>query len=102
MGLSILAGCSMHEKAKPANIAQESERSKGLAVARLDDGREGFIIKESPQMDEASRRDFDRAVGLLEEGEYIQAIGLLEKVIEKSPGVTAPYINMAIACRHIR
>jgi tetratricopeptide (TPR) repeat protein len=85
MGLSILAGCSMHEKAKPANIAQESDRGKGLAVARLDDGREGFIIKESPQMDEASRRDFDRAVGLL----------------EKSPGVTAPYINMAIACRHI-
>ena len=101
MGLSILAGCSMHEKAKPATIAQESERSKGLAVARLDDGREGFIITESPQMDESSRRDFDRAVGLLEDGEYVQAIDLLEKVIEKSPGVTAPYINMAIACRHI-
>lgn len=101
MGLSILAGCSMHEKAKPATIAQESDRSKGLAVARLDDGREGFIIKESPQMDEASRRDFDRAVGLLEDGEYVPAIDLLEKVIEKSPGVTAPYINMAIACRHI-
>jgi len=30
-----------------------------------------------------------------------QAIDLLEKVIEKSPGVTAPYIDIAIAYQHI-
>ena len=101
MGLSVIAGCSTNGKIKPASIVQEPNGAKGLAVARFDDGREGFIIKESPQMDEASRRDFDRAVGMLEEGEYVQAVDLLEKVIEKSPGVTAPYIDMAIACRHI-
>ena len=101
MALPVLSGCSANGKIKPATIAQEPDGVKGLIVARLDDGREGFIIKESPQMDEASRRDFDRAVDLLEDGEYVQAVDLLEKVIEKSPGVTAPYINMAIACRHI-
>jgi Tfp pilus assembly protein PilF len=52
-------------------------------------------------MDEESRRDFDHAVSMLNDEEYDQAIALLEKVIEKSPGVTAPYINIAIAYRHI-
>lgn len=101
MGLSVIAGCSTIGKMKPASLTREPNGARGLAVERFDDGREGFIIKESPQMDETSRRDFDRAVGMLEEGEYVQAVDLLEKVIEKSPGVTAPYIDMAIACRHI-
>jgi len=56
---------------------------------------------EVPQMDEASRRDFKRAVAVLKDQKYGQAIDLLEKVIEQSPGVTAPYINMAIAYQHI-
>jgi Tfp pilus assembly protein PilF len=101
MALLILSGCAANGKIKPATIAQEPGGGKGIEVAQLDDGREGFIIRESPQMDEASRRDFDRAVVLLEDGEYVQALDFLEKVIEKSPNVTAPYINMAIACRHI-
>ena len=95
MVLSVLAGCLTHGKVKPALVVQES------FVERLDDGREGFIIKEVPKMDAASRRDFDRAVAMLNDQEYGQAIALLEKVIEQSPGVTAPYINMAIACEHI-
>jgi Tfp pilus assembly protein PilF len=70
---------------------------KGPSVARLADGRDGFIITEVSQMDEASRMDFERAVAMLNDQQYDQAIELLEKVIEKSPGVTAPYINIAIA-----
>ena len=95
MVLSILAGCATHEKVKPAPVLQKP------FVKRLDNGREGFIIKEVPKMDAASRRDFERAVAMLNEQEYGQAIALLEKVIEQSPGVTAPYIDMAIACEHI-
>jgi len=49
-------------------------------VARLEDGREGFIITEVPTMDEASRRDFDRAVAMLKDRDDGQAIDLLEKV----------------------
>jgi Tfp pilus assembly protein PilF len=70
-------------------------------VERFEDGREGFIIMEVPQMDEASRRDFERAVAMLNEQDYGKAIELLEKVIEQSPGVTAPYINIAVAYEHI-
>jgi Tfp pilus assembly protein PilF len=89
MVLSVLAGCATVGKVKPA------------LVERLEDGREGFMIMEVPQMDEASRRDFKRAVAVLNDQKYGQAIDLLEKVIEQSPGVTAPYINMAIAYQHI-
>lgn len=69
----------------------------GPSVARLEDGREGFTITEVPTMDNASRSDFDRAVAMLKNQDYGQAIALLEKVIEQSPGVTAPYIDIAIA-----
>ncbi|MFO7554933.1 MAG: tetratricopeptide repeat protein [Desulfobacterales bacterium] len=101
MVLSVLAGCATDGKVKPAPVVQEPQVAKGPSVERLADGREGFIIMEIPQMDEASRRDFDRAVAMLNDEEYGQAIDLLEKIIEKSPGVTAPYIDMAIAYRHI-
>lgn len=70
-------------------------------MARLADGREGFIITEVPTMDEAARRDFDRAVAMLKDQDYERAIDLLEKVIEQSPGVTAPYIDIAIAYQRI-
>jgi Tfp pilus assembly protein PilF len=95
MVLSVLAGCATDGKVKPVPVVQES------SVERLGDGREGFIIKEVPQINVASRRDFERAVAIMNDQEYGQAIDLLEKVIEQSPGVTAPYINMAIACQHI-
>ena len=52
-------------------------------------------------MDERSRRDFHRAVSMLENEDYGRAIDLLEKIIEQSPGVTAPYINIAIAYQRI-
>ena len=94
MVLSVLAGCATDGKVK-ALVAHEP------SVARLDDGREGFIITEIPKMDDASRRDFDRAVAMLKDQDYGQAIDLLEKVIEQSPGVTAPYIDIAIAYQRI-
>ena len=95
MVLSVLAGCATGGKVKPALVVHE------YSVERLEDGREGFIIREIPHMDEASRRDFERAVAMLNDQYYSQAIDLLEKVIEQSPGVSAPYIDMAIAYQHI-
>jgi Tfp pilus assembly protein PilF len=38
---------------------------------------------------------------MLNDQDYGQAVDLLEKVIEQSPGVTAPYINIAIAYTHL-
>jgi tetratricopeptide (TPR) repeat protein len=110
MLLSFLGGCATgpkeqalvaHEPTVGGEPSQElsQELSKAPAVARLKDGREGFVITEVPPTDEASRRDFDRAVAMLKDEDYDGAITLFEKVIEKSPGVTAPYIDIAIAYR---
>jgi Tfp pilus assembly protein PilF len=101
VALSILAGCATEGKVKQAPVAQVPSVVKGPSVTRLEDGREGFIITEVPQMDEESRKDFERAVAMLNNQDYGQAIDLLEKVIKLSPGVTAPYINIAIAYTHI-
>jgi tetratricopeptide (TPR) repeat protein len=98
--MSFLAGCATGGKDK-APIAEKPPVEKGPSVARLGDGREGFIITEVPKMDVESRRDFDRAVAMLKDEDYGQAIDLLKKVIEQSPGVTAPYIDIAIAYEHI-
>jgi len=58
---------------------------------------EGFVIEEVPDMSAAARRDFDRAVALLNAGDDRGAIGILEPVIEQAPNVSAPYINLGIA-----
>ncbi|MFZ2157246.1 MAG: tetratricopeptide repeat protein [Bradyrhizobium sp.] len=105
MALSVLAGCATDGKAKAGPVADKpsvatgpsAAAPTGPSVARLVDGREGFIITEVPTMDEASRRDFDRAVAMLKDQDDGQAIVLLEKVIKQSPGVTAPHIDIAIA-----
>jgi Tfp pilus assembly protein PilF len=56
---------------------------------------------EIPHMGETYRRDFEVAVAMLNDQEYDRTIEILEKVIEQSPGVTAPYIDIAIAYRYV-
>jgi Tfp pilus assembly protein PilF len=101
VSLLALAGCATNGKVKPITVSQEPSLDKGFTVAELEDGQQGFIIKEVPQMDEASRKDFSRAIAMMKDQDYGQAIDILEKIIEKSPGVTAPYIDIAIAYRVI-
>ncbi|MCG6973835.1 MAG: tetratricopeptide repeat protein [Desulfobacterales bacterium] len=110
MVFSILVGCASNGKVKPNKVVQEVKPNKvvkepsipkGPSVTRLENGQEGFIITEFPKMDEASRRDFDHAVAMLKEQKYDKAIDLLRKIIEQSPGVTAPYIDIAIAYQNI-
>jgi Tfp pilus assembly protein PilF len=70
---------------------------KGPTVERLPDGSRGFIIREHPEMDDAPRADFERAVALLADGKNEQAIELLAKVIYRAPGFTGPHIDIALA-----
>ena len=101
LGLGILAGCATGAKVPPpVVVAPEPPVVEVSSVARLGDGREGFIIKEIPRVDAASVHDFDQAVVMMQTGDYSAASSLLEKVVEQGPGVTAPYINLAIANRH--
>jgi len=101
--LWLLAGCASDLKIKPSASIKENPDSNDFSAERLQDGREGFIITETPQikLDETIHRDFDHAVEMMNLEEYDQAIDLLDKVLSQSPGVSAPYINMAIACRKV-
>jgi Flp pilus assembly protein TadD len=99
--LSALSGCAGHGTVAPEPVVAESPVSQEPTVAQLADGRQGFVITEVSQLDNAAREDFQRAVVMLNEGHYEQAVDLLDKVVEQSPGVSAPYINLAIAYRHL-
>ena len=66
-------------------------------MTRLRDGRQGFVIRENPDMDAKSRDEFERAVVMMNYGKNDTAIELLTRVIYRSPGVTAPHINIAMA-----
>jgi Tfp pilus assembly protein PilF len=105
---SVLAGCTTGGKllpepaaAVPPAVAVAPVVPSGPVVAPLADGREGFSIREMPGTDAEARRDFERAAALLQNADYAKAAGLLEGVIERSPGVAAPYVNLAIAYRHL-
>jgi Tfp pilus assembly protein PilF len=83
MVLALFSGCAV--------------KNTGPTVARLKDGRQGFVIQEKPVVDAESREEFERAVAMMNDGNNDAAIELLSKVIERSPGVTAPHINVAVA-----
>jgi Tfp pilus assembly protein PilF len=95
----LLMGCVTTAAVKPAPEASKPKpaETRTAGVRRLENGRQGFVITEVGQMSDAVRRDFDNAVSLLNEENYEDAITLLEKVIEQSPGVSAPHINLGIA-----
>ena len=92
-----VSGCVTNGTVKPSPTAGPPAASGKVSMTPLNDGREGFIITEHVRMDASARDDFRRAVAMLNEGNDARAIELLEKVIQKSPGVTAPYINLALA-----
>jgi tetratricopeptide (TPR) repeat protein len=92
IALALFSGC-----ATSAKVSRQPVTIEEPSVARLGDGRQGFVIRETPSMDAESRGAFERAVAMMNDGRNDEAIELLTKVIERSPGVTAPYINIATA-----
>ena len=103
IALWLLAGCVTGTdvtRAKHTSVVQEVPAIKGASVVRLADGRKGFVITEACSISDVLRKDFTSAVAMLNDQDYVNAIDLLQKIIEQSPGVTAPYINIAIAYQH--
>lgn len=95
LALALSAGC-----ATMAAVTQRPAmpvKHQGPSVERIKDGRQGFVIRESAGMDAGSRGEFERAIAMMNDGKNDKAIELLTKVIERSPGLTAPHINVAMA-----
>ena len=80
MVLALFSGC-----VTSAKVTQQPVTDQGPSVERLEDGRQGFVIKENPSMDAESREAFERSVAMMNDGKNDKAIELLAKVIERSP-----------------
>lgn len=57
----------------------------------------GASLGENAKIDSDVRADFDAAMELLKSEKYDRGMELLTRVIQRAPGSTAPYINLAIA-----
>lgn len=58
-------------------------------------------IIEDHRIEPSAKHDFNRAVALLNQKEYEQAIKLLEKITKKTKIFTAPYINLGMAYKEL-
>jgi tetratricopeptide (TPR) repeat protein len=97
----LLMGCVTAGPVKQTPGSFSTGTAETAGVQRLDNGRQGFVIREVGQMSDGVRRDFGNAVSLLTEENYEEAIVLLKQIIEASPGVSAPHVNLGIAYQRI-
>jgi Flp pilus assembly protein TadD len=92
---ALLAGCSSapsEPRTKAANVAAPKP-------ARLEVDQEiGFTITEEQRIPGEIRADYHDALRLLNQQRYEQGIVLLRKVTERAPELTAPHVDLGIAC----
>lgn len=102
--LTALAGCATRGTVPPEPAVVSPAPPPvptGPSVAPLPDGRSGFVIREVPNRPEDWQRDFAAAIACLDRQDYAGAVELLQRVIAQEPGVTAPYIDIALAYREL-
>jgi Flp pilus assembly protein TadD len=61
----------------------------------------GFVILEEADMTAKWVNQFDQAVALMENDDFEKALPILENVVNLEPGVSAPYIDLAMAYRKV-
>lgn len=94
LSLLVLAGCA----AGPAGLS--SGAVAGIqqdGVSRLEEGRTGFSISESADLDPAQQALFQHGVDALASGDYDEAVEAFAEIGEAAPDLNAPDINLAIA-----
>ncbi|MFK5926980.1 MAG: tetratricopeptide repeat protein [Desulfuromusa sp.] len=101
LALVLLSGCAAGVNVASKPVVETAPISEEPTVTRFEDGRRGFVLTEVSHLDGDARHDYEQAVTLLKSNDFEPAIEILEKIVVLSPGVTAPYINLAIAYRNI-
>jgi tetratricopeptide (TPR) repeat protein len=70
--------------------------------ARIDiEEQVGFTITEEARIDNGARMDYEAALSLLERGELENGIALLETIVELTPELAAPRIDLGIALHRL-
>ncbi len=67
----------------------------------IQNGSSDIEIIEDHRIEPSVKQDFNRAVTLLNQKEYEQAIKLLESITKKTKNFTAPYINLGMAYKEL-
>lgn len=105
----LLASCASNvptERSVPAQPApmqqQPTPNSPALPMekdrARVEvDGDLGFTVTEVVHIGSDVRSDYQRAIGMLAQERVTEAIALLEDVVERAPGLTAPHVDLGVA-----
>ena len=89
--LAVLAGCATTGTPQPA-------KKKSTPPARIAlDETVGFTITEDVRISNATRSEYDAALDELNQGEREQGIELLRQIVDASPGLSAPRIDLGIA-----
>jgi len=57
----------------------------------------GFTITEEARIGSDARFEYEQALVYLQQGRHEQGVALLESVVEASPSLTAPHIDLGIA-----
>lgn len=57
----------------------------------------GFTITEPVTVSDSTRMDYERALVLLEQGQFEEGLALLEAVVESAPEVSGPRIDLGVA-----
>lgn len=73
-----------------------SDRRASPARVDLDEAV-GFTITEEARISASTRSDYDEALAMIDQGRREQAIALLQSLVEASPGLSAPRIDLGIA-----
>ena len=77
--LAVFSGCATSAKVTQQPVTTVT--NQGPSVSRLEDGRQGFVIRENPNMDAESRDEFERAVAMMNAVKNDKAIEVRAKVI---------------------
>ncbi len=97
---ALAVGCAVVEPPEPKVLTGQAAATKNQAITRLAEGRAGFVITETPKFPTSWRPDFERAIVLMQEDREKEAMPILQEIVDQAPGVTAPYINLALIYRH--
>jgi Flp pilus assembly protein TadD len=83
-------------KTKPVAEAPVLPAEKDRARVQVDGGL-GFTVTEVVHIGSDVRSDYQQAVAMLQQGRLVEGIALLEGVVARAPGLTAPHVDLGVA-----
>ena len=83
-------------RAQPANETSVLPAEKERARVQVD-GELGFTVTEVVHIGSDVRADYQQAVAMLQQNRLAEGITLLEGVVERAPGLTAPRVDLGVA-----